>query len=176
MSEIRILIGLPGSGKTTYARYLEKYKGYVRLSQDEMVRIPNRLGMKQRIYKSITDCVEKGGNAVIDGTYIQKSQRRHIMGICKDLDAEVVLCVFSANVKDCIKHNEEKDDVNKPTEEIIRIMKDRLEKPTKKECGRIEKITDEWFEQHEEEVKAINEYDYERDIHREIIAARFRNS
>lgn len=175
MSEIRILVGIPGSGKTTYARYLERFRGYTRFSKDEMIRIPHPMGVQWRLEHTIVECVGIGKNVVIDGTYIQKHQRRKIMEFCKDLDAEIVLCVFSSNLKDCIKHNESKDDIGKPTEEIIRSMKDNLDNPTKKECSRIEKINDKWFTEHEKEVEMINEYDYERDIRNMIVAARFSN-
>lgn len=175
MSEVRILVGIPGSGKTTYARYLEWFKKYVRISRDDIIRIPHPLGVKARIFQTISESVEKGKNVVIDGTYIQRYQRSDIIDFCKDIDAEVVICVFSSNLKDCIKHNESKDDFGKPTEEIIRSMKDNLDNPTKKECSRIEKINDKWFTEHEEEVKLINEHDYERDIRNMIVAARFSN-
>lgn len=170
MSEVRILIGIPGSGKTTYARYLEKYNGYVRLSQDEMIRIPNRLGLTQRIFQAITESVKSGKNVVIDGTYIEKSKRKELVSFCENLNAEIVFCVFSANVKDCIKHNETKQEETKPTDDVIREMKERLENPTKKECKRIEKITDEWFKEHEKEIELLG--DYEMEIRRKIIMAR----
>jgi len=176
MSEIRILIGIPGSGKTTYARYLERFKRYVRISKDEIVRIPDRRGVEQRIRQTIEESVKSGKNVVVDGTYINRGKRKMLADFCKGLDAEIVFCLFNAKLKDCIKHNDSKEDFGKPTEEIVRKMHKDIENPTKKEGIRIEKInSDEWFSEHEEEVKLINEHDYERDIRNMIVAARFSN-
>lgn len=176
MSEVRILVGIPGSGKTTYARYLERFEGYVRFSQDEAVRIPHPLGIKARIFQTISESVEKGKNVVIDGTYIQRYQRSDIIDFCKGIDAEVVVCVFKSNLKDCINHNESKSERNKPSEEIIRQMKNKFENPAKKKCKRIETIdSDEWFKEHSKQVELINSFDYERKLHDQINAIRLSN-
>ena len=144
MSKIVMLVGVPGSGKTTYAKYLEKEEGYVRLSQDEIYRIPKKMSLTEYTKQRIKESVESGKDVVLDGTYVNRGYRFRMVQFCKELDAELYMCVFKATLDDCIKHNNEKTGM-KPSERKVRQLYSVFQEPTEDECENITEIDSDWF-------------------------------
>jgi predicted kinase len=69
MKTLIILVGPPGSGKTTYAQTLVD-KGYVRISQDA------NGGSKSKTTEQFVTAMTEGKNIVLDRCNINKDQRR----------------------------------------------------------------------------------------------------
>jgi len=79
-----ILVGLPGSGKSTIA---EKYfPKYVRISQDE-------LGSREAAIKKCTQTLEAGLNVIIDRCNMSVSQRKHWIDLALNHDVEVITVI-----------------------------------------------------------------------------------
>ena len=74
--EAIILIGSPGSGKSTFTENNLTPKGYVRINQDT-------LKTRQKVIKCIEENVEKGNKIVIDSTNPEKNGRGDYIKICK---------------------------------------------------------------------------------------------
>lgn len=155
MSKVKILVGLPGAGKTTYARYCEKYLKCERVSQDELRMIPSPLNIRSRIINAIIDAVNRGNDIVVDGTYIDKFRRREITALARELGAEVEMCVFDKTVEECIERNEAKKDTHKPTENVIKEMHMMYQEPTEDECDILTVIDSKWEEDHSKRLKNI---------------------
>ena len=74
--EAIILIGSPGSGKSTFTENNLTPKGYIRINQDT-------LKTRQKVIKCIVENVEKGNKIVIDSTNPEKNGRGDYIKICK---------------------------------------------------------------------------------------------
>lgn len=94
-----LLVGLPGSGKTTLAcRLLEEWPDkFVRINQDE-------LGTRRECERLTRDALSAGKCPVIDRCNFDKSQRQKFVSIAKEFSADtLVYCiVLDVDRKECI--------------------------------------------------------------------------
>lgn len=82
-----VMMGLPGSGKTTVA--LEHYKDFVRISQDE-------LGSRDACVAEAKKAIEAGKNVLIDRTNISIRQRQTWVNLAKYHGIKEIECVHVA--------------------------------------------------------------------------------
>lgn len=145
--KIIFLIGLPGSGKSTYCQNYLVSKSHLILSSDE-IRESKYLGMKYtddiqadtkktlelKIIESIKEKEYK--YIVLDTTYYNSKEKRHdlIQKINAEVeDIEYTFNVFNIGVKDCIKRDSLRDKNRKVGEEIILKLYHQLDVPVSKE-------------------------------------------
>lgn len=83
---VTILVGLPGSGKTTFYEREFAPEFDVRISQDV-------LGSKQECFKKTIEVLETGASVVIDRVNFNRNQRRDFINIARRFNAEVY-CVY----------------------------------------------------------------------------------
>lgn len=88
--EAIILIGSPGSGKSTFTENYLVPKGYVRINQDN-------LKSKEKVKKFMIDNIKQGNKIVIDCTNPQKSGRNEYINICQKNDYPVRAFVFQVS-------------------------------------------------------------------------------
>lgn len=74
--EAIILIGPPGSGKSTFCENNLTNKGYIRINQDT-------LKTRQKVIKCLEENLKNGKNVVIDSTNPEKDGRIEYIKICK---------------------------------------------------------------------------------------------
>ena len=74
--EAIILIGSPGSGKSTFCENNLTTKGYIRINQDT-------LKTREKVIKCMEQNLKEGKNIVIDSTNPQKNGRIEFIKICK---------------------------------------------------------------------------------------------
>ena len=74
--EVIMLIGSPGSGKSTYTENFLVPKGYVRINQDN-------LKTREKVIKALIQNINDGKKIVIDSTNPQKNNRSEFINICK---------------------------------------------------------------------------------------------
>lgn len=108
MKTIHMMIGIPGSGKTTYALKLAKEKGYDIVSTD-VVRA-NNPGMVEEevwptVYKMIGETLSKKDDCIFDATNTTKKVRdRFKENVNKYVkDYQIYGYFFPTNYKECIK-------------------------------------------------------------------------
>ena len=149
MQKVCMLIGLPGSGKSTWAKdvldytslyvkpgflgptfkifssdeYREKICGDVNC-QDDNQKVFNTL------YDNLIEYVKNGGSAIYDATNINRKSRKTLLHRLQDLhidDLVVQGVVFATPIEKCIERNNARD--RKVPEEVIHSMACRFELP-----------------------------------------------
>ena len=88
--EVIILIGSPGSGKSTFTEKFLLPKGYIRINQDI-------LKTKEKVLKSLLQNIKEGKKIVIDSTNPQKNGRKDYIKICKENNYSVRAFVFQVS-------------------------------------------------------------------------------
>jgi len=73
-SRVLLLVGLPGSGKTTFASRLVEVGGWVRVSQDEVG------GSRQAVERHFLRALESGNAVVVDRCNCTVQQRSWFIG------------------------------------------------------------------------------------------------
>jgi predicted kinase len=89
MRELVILIGFPGSGKTTYGR--EKFPGHIRISLYELTNMVG--GNKKLARKLEMKCIEKsldmGFDVVVDRANLSGRRRKKLIKFAREKNARV---------------------------------------------------------------------------------------
>ena len=81
--EVIILMGVPGSGKTTFAW---NFPEHIHINQD-------RLGNRNDCINAAKRALSHGKSIVIDRTNISRSQRKYFLDVAKDYGAKT-FCIF----------------------------------------------------------------------------------
>jgi predicted kinase len=117
---IYLLCGLPGSGKTTYARQLEK-NGAVRLSLDEELftlfgrtfhpeRYPEfEKQTKEKLLERAALLIEDKKSTILDWGFWKKKDREEVKMIMQGHGAEVKLLYFKKNTHNLIQGVQNRD-------------------------------------------------------------------
>ena len=128
------LRGLPGSGKTTYARELAN-KGWVRVNKDDLRAMLNNskfskenesyvLSLRDEI---IISSLVQGKNVVVDDTNLDPKHLIHFESIAGEFLSDFEIRFFDVDVNECIRRNALRE---KPVpEKVIYTMYERYIKP-----------------------------------------------
>ena len=88
--EVIVLIGSPGSGKSTFTENYLVPKGYIRINQDN-------LKSKEKVLKCLSKNINEGKKIVIDSTNPQKNTRSEYIKICKENNYPIRAFVFQVS-------------------------------------------------------------------------------
>ena len=136
MPKLYIMVGIPGSGKSTYAeKNLSQFATI--FSSDklrgELLGDENDQSNKDLIFRTLYDRVREhlleGKNAVIDATNLNKAERSRVLENFKDIDNVERVAVFvNTPLDECLLRNSRRSRV--VPESVIRDFHSRLEKPS----------------------------------------------
>ena len=117
-NKVILLRGLPGSGKSTFAKDLEQNHGFVRVNKDD---IRKELGMDRKSFTrqqeySVVDkrddlickALEAGKNVVVDDTNFGKKHEPRVRELAKRYNAEFVVKEVSVPVEMCIARDKQR--------------------------------------------------------------------
>lgn len=145
MKKVFMLCGIPGSGKTTYAK---EQKGYIHVSRDairfELVKKEEPYFSKERqVYKTFINDIKVGlqspffGGVIADATHLTKKSRKAVM---KDIrkaygkDVEFYAIWFNISKTQALKNNYKRIGTRAYVPiDVIFDMAERAEIPTKEE-------------------------------------------
>jgi bifunctional polynucleotide phosphatase/kinase len=121
--EVVILIGYPGSGKSTIANTILKTAGYEIMSGDE-------LKTSSKMIKVATTFIDKQKSIVFDATNPSKKKRKEYIDFAKEYKLPVRCIHVATNLEESMAQNQKR-----PTDKIVpriayNIYKKNFEEPT----------------------------------------------
>lgn len=130
-----LLVGIPGSGKTTYAnKYIEEHSGMIHLSSDKIRKElwgdeatqGDNNEVFYRMQRRAIDGLNFGYNVMYDATNITRKDRAGIIAACPKF-AKIECHIIWAPIETCI----ERDAARKRTvgKEVIERMLKRFQAP-----------------------------------------------
>lgn len=128
--EVIIMVGGPGSGKSSFSRNELETKGYLLINRD-------KLGTWQKCVSALESALRDKKNAVIDNTNIDVDTRKRYIDVAKSLKIPVRCFLMNTSYKHA-KHNiifrELTDPTHVPVNDmVINSMKSKYQEPTLKE-------------------------------------------
>lgn len=131
--KIQILVGPPGSGKSTYAKDLTK-QGYVRVNQDDL----GKEGHK----KLFEDSLKENNNIVLDRMNFNKEQRNRYLIQAKEKNYETEIVVFYESYETCLERISKREDHptikdEESAKSALKLFFSKYEKVEDKEADKI---------------------------------------
>ena len=111
-----ITVGLPGSGKSTYAKNFIKDKDVEYLSSDSLRAIYGKSEEDQsvtsivfgHIKKTVDEFLKDGKNVLVDATSVNRKERSDYINTAKKYGAKVVAIVFKMDRQGLIERNKKR--------------------------------------------------------------------
>lgn len=132
MKILYVMMGIPGSGKSTYARKLDaKYVSLDKIREEKFGDINYRGEESTKIWTEacsmIIQASRHGENAVLDATNVLRSGRRKIIRQFRQNFDKFVLCYVKTPLSVAIERNNNRENVLE--EYIIRDKYEKLVEP-----------------------------------------------
>jgi len=113
---IYIAVGLPGSGKSTYAKNFIKDKDIEYLSSDELRAVFGKSEEDQtvtplvfgHIKRKVDEYLKSGKNVLVDATSVNRKERSDYIKTAKKYGAKVVAIVFKMDRQGLIDRNKKR--------------------------------------------------------------------
>lgn len=111
-----IAVGLPGSGKSTYAKNFIKDKDIEYLSSDELRAVYGKSEEDQtvtplvfgHIKRKVDEFLKDGKNVLVDATSVNRRERSDYINTAKKYGAKVVAIVFKMDRQGLIDRNKKR--------------------------------------------------------------------
>jgi predicted kinase len=127
--ELIILIGLPGSGKSTYFR-AHFAATHVHVSKDLM---PNARRRDDRQERDIEAALTKGKSVVVDNTNPSREVRAPLIALGRRHGARIVAVYFETDVRTAIMRNRQREGKARVPDVAIFATRKKLVAPTLEE-------------------------------------------
>lgn len=148
MNTVYLLVGAPGSGKTTYGKTLAEKPNTVRLCPDEF-RAKFGWGEGDQSVSAIAfeatkramgDALDAGKDVVIDATNMYKKSRKDFINIARGRGATITAVVFELSRETLIKRVAKRvdDGGRNVLNDVIDRMLGRYERPDELEVDKVE--------------------------------------
>jgi predicted kinase len=123
--ELALLIGLPGSGKTSFAR--ARLSAHVHVSKDLMPRTSRR---DERQLALVKEALAAGRSVVVDNVNPRVEDRAPLIGTARALGAAVVGYHLDADAKECLQRNRAREGKARVPDVAIFVHRKRLQPPS----------------------------------------------
>lgn len=116
MNTLYITVGLPGSGKSTYAKEFIKGKDIEYLSSDSLRAVYGKSEEDQtvtplvfgHIKRKVDEFLKDGKNVMVDATSVNRKERSDYINTAKKYGAKVVVIVFKMDRQGLIDRNKKR--------------------------------------------------------------------
>lgn len=137
-----LLIGAPGSGKTTWGKHFAQTRGFTRLCPDEFRAMFGKGEDDQTVSgkafaatkSAMENALDSGKSVIIDATNMYRKTRKDFLDIAKNKGAKTMAVVFEATKETLLERNKLRGASggrNVP-EDVIDRMLGRYERPVEK--------------------------------------------
>lgn len=143
MTKLYYLIGLPASGKSTYAKEIaEKFEGEIHihsldLLREELFGDVNRTSREDNdklfmtLHRRIKDDLQSGISVIYDATNINKKNRLEFLRFIKDVECEKICVLVMLPYHMCLTRNMKRERIVPP--HVLERMYRRFQPPNKNE-------------------------------------------
>jgi predicted kinase len=125
---VAILVGLPGSGKTSFVR--ARLAGHAHVSKDLMRSTRDR---NSRQLALVAQALAAGRSVVVDNTNLRVADRAPLITAARAGAARVVGYFFEATAQECLARNRTREGKARVPDVAIHIARARLEPPSREE-------------------------------------------
>lgn len=140
MAEFRMLVGLPGCGKSTYSNNFKlEYNDYNIHSSDAIRAEFDIFGSDHNnevftiLHKRVIDDLKNGKNVIYDATNLTRKSRRSILDKIKNIDCTKICVLFITPVEVCKERNALRTGVARVPDEVYDRMLKSFNVPTLEE-------------------------------------------
>ena len=126
-----ILCGIPGSGKTTYARKLAEETGAILYCYDELPDAfsPSRQqAVRESMWTAIVEDLRCGQDVICDDLHITMEKRKKILQMVSGINCKKKLIVVDTPLQICLQRNSERE--RRLPDVAIRFYMKKFESPT----------------------------------------------
>lgn len=124
-AELAILVGLPGSGKTSFAR--ARLGQHVQVSKDLM---PNTARRDARQVELVREALAAGRSVVVDNINARAADRAPLIAAARDLGAPVLGYLLETELQDCLRRNRAREGKARVPDVALFVNRKRLQPPT----------------------------------------------
>lgn len=139
MANLYIMVGIPGSGKSTYAKQLDGVVCSSDQIRKELYGSESILGSYYEVFKTLDEKVknvlESGQNAIYDATNLTKNGRKNIINKFRNYAEKIIIVFMNTPLPVALERNKKRE--RKVPKRIIRNMSYSLEEPTKEEADEL---------------------------------------
>lgn len=145
MGKLVILVGAPGSGKSTFAekfkdRIGSKYcsivsRDKIRFSylKEEDTYFAYEKEVKRDFYNKIRSDLKRYNIVLADATHLTRRSRQELIKIGQEFNGVVEAIVFEPSLKKCLMNNNKREGREKVPRSVVKRMFFSFERPTKEE-------------------------------------------
>ena len=138
-NKLYIMMGVPGSGKTTWCKNNINFDESVYISRDTIrfsILKPNEpyFSKEKEVYKTFTNqiaqALKRGKNVYADQTSLDEKARAKLINSLEDRSYEIHVIWLNTPLGQCLKQNSLRTGLSRVPDESIIQMSKRLTRPT----------------------------------------------
>lgn len=128
-SEVAILIGLPGSGKSTFYRQ-RLAPTHLHISKDLLPNVRDRQARQEAL---LHQALTRGASVAVDNTNVSREERAAIIAVARAHGARIAGYYIEATTREAVARNERREGKSKVPKVAIFTCAKRLAPPQRDE-------------------------------------------